>query len=129
MEETGLIVCDTDIIIEFLDRGNTTVKKKLEIFGFDNVCLSAITASELVYGATDKKHYNRLVEFISRSIVISLNKEISGLHFELVKKYSLSHKLGVQDALIAATALTFELPLFTGNKKDFMFIEKINLVS
>jgi predicted nucleic acid-binding protein len=76
-----------------------------------------VTASELIFGAADKKHHLRLSTFISSSIVIPIDKEISDLHFELVKKYSLSYRLKVQDALIAATALTFELPFYSNNKR------------
>ncbi len=128
MEETDLILCDTDILIEFLDRKNEVVKKKLEKLGVFNVCFSSVTASELIFGAADRKHHLRLSTFISSSIIIPIDKEISDLHFELVKKYSLSHRLKVQDALIAATALTFELPFYSNNKKDFRFIEGIKLI-
>lgn len=128
MEETDLIVCDTDILIEFLDRKNEIIKKRLEEFGVFNICFSSVTASELIFGSADKKHHLRLSTFISNSIVIPIDKEISDLHFELVKKYSLSHRLKVQDAFIAATALTFELPLYTNNKKDFKFIEGLKLI-
>ena len=50
------------------------------------------------------------------------------VHRELIKKYSLSHKLSIQDALIAATALDFGFKLFTLNKKDFRFIEGLDLM-
>ena len=128
MEEAGLILCDTDILIEFLDRRNEDVKRKLEEFGVFNVCFSSVTASELIFGATDKKHHLRLVAFISNSIVVPIDKEVSDLHFELVKKYSLSHRLKVQDALIAATALTYDLVFYSNNKKDFKFVEGLRLV-
>ncbi len=128
MEEAGLILCDTDILIEFLDRKNEVVKQKLGEFGVLNVCFSSVTASELIFGATNKKHYLRLSAFISNSIVVPIDKEVSDLHFELVKKYSLSHRLKIQDALIAATALSFDLAFYTNNKKDFKFVEGLRLV-
>jgi predicted nucleic acid-binding protein len=43
------------------------------------------------------------------------------------KKYSLSHNLKLADALIGATALTYDLPLYTYNTRDFKFIPKIVL--
>ena len=36
--------------------------------------------------------------------------------------------LEIPDALIAATALTLKIPLLTMNRKDFRFIEKIELL-
>ena len=41
--------------------------------------------------------------------------------------YSLSHKLTIPDALIAATALVNDLELYTLNIKDFRFIENLRL--
>ncbi len=40
---------------------------------------------------------------------------------------SLSHKLCIPDALIAATALIYSIELYTLNSKDFQFIENIQL--
>ena len=38
-----------------------------------------------------------------------------------------SHKLTIPDALIAATALTQNIGLYTLNLKDFRFIQQLNL--
>jgi predicted nucleic acid-binding protein len=42
-------------------------------------------------------------------------------------KYCLSHKLGLADALIAATAIIHNLELYTLNVKDFVFIPQLRL--
>jgi predicted nucleic acid-binding protein len=127
MEEKKLVLADTDVLIEFLDRANEKVKAKLLAIGFDNICISEITASELFYGAQNKKHKLILEKFISRSLVLPVTKEISNLHLTLVRTYSLSHKLKIQDALIAATALCLKIDLYTFNAKDFKFIKGIKL--
>ncbi|MBK7896587.1 MAG: PIN domain-containing protein [Anaerolineaceae bacterium] len=44
-----------------------------------------------------------------------------------METYSLSHKLSIPDALIAATALVHNLELFTLNIKDFRFIPGLTL--
>jgi len=41
--------------------------------------------------------------------------------------FRLSHNLQIPDAIIAASAVTFKLPLFTYNLKDFKFIPNIRL--
>ena len=46
---------------------------------------------------------------------------------ELMKIYSMSHGLLIPDALIAATAITKNLPLWTFNQKDFKFIDDLVL--
>ncbi len=127
MEKKKLVIADTDVLIEFLDRDNKSIKQKLVSIGFNNLFLSEITAAELIYGARDKKHLILLNDFVSQCVVLPIQEDISRLHFKLVHSYSLSHKLKVQDALIAATALYWELELFTLNKKDFKFIEGLQL--
>ena len=47
---------------------------------------------------------------------------------QLVKHYSLSHGLGLPDALIAAIALETEHTLVTGNVRDFVFIEHLHVM-
>lgn len=42
-------------------------------------------------------------------------------------EYSLSHRLSVPDGLIAATALTEDISLYTHNLKDFRYIKGIKL--
>ena len=45
----------------------------------------------------------------------------------LIEIYSKSHGLKVADALIAATAISSDIELWTFNKKDFRFIENLRL--
>lgn len=44
-----------------------------------------------------------------------------------METYSLSHKLSLPDALIAATAIEHDIPLYTLNLKDFRFISMLQL--
>jgi len=41
---------------------------------------------------------------------------------------NIDHNMGIYDAIIAATCLSYDLPLWTHNKKDFRFIDGIVLV-
>lgn len=127
MEKTGLVICDTDVLIDFLDRSNGEVTSQLLQIGFENISIASITAPELLLGARDKKHFTTLNRFLENLIHIYINPEISAGHLELIKKYALSHKLKVQDALIAATAINLKLPLYTLNIKDFKFINGLSL--
>ena len=104
------------------------MKERLLSFGVENICMSEISASELLYGARDKKHFTVLRKFIDQSLTLPITREISNLHFKLVAEYSLSRKLKVQDALIAATAMTLSIDFYTLNVKDFKFIKGIRLI-
>lgn len=49
------------------------------------------------------------------------------LSVALVEKYSLSHKLSLPDALIASTAIEYDISIYTLNLKDFKYINKVKL--
>jgi predicted nucleic acid-binding protein len=45
-----------------------------------------------------------------------------------LRQYRLSHGLLIPDALIAATAINFNIPLLTKNQSDYRFIKEVNLL-
>jgi len=57
-----------------------------------------------------------------------ITDDISKIFVELFQQYSLSHKPSVPDTLIAATALYYDLPLLTINKKDFVYFPDLKLL-
>lgn len=129
MEEKSLVICDSDVLIEFLDRSNKEVQARLLKIGFNHLCVSAISAGELLVGAQDKKHFQRIQKFISELIVIPVTKEITYAYLDLLSQYSLSHGLKIQDALIASTALVFDFEFYTFNQRDFRFIKGLRLLA
>ena len=119
------IVLDTNILIEVL-KGNRAITQKLE--AMDVIfCISSITVMELYYGALNKLELFRLKKFINLFSVIELNENISSISTELIFEYSKSHNLAVPDSLIAATAMSKNIQLYTLNLKDFKYIDGLNL--
>jgi predicted nucleic acid-binding protein len=51
--------------------------------------------------------------------VLHFDQEISEKAIQLIDNYKLSHNLQIPDAIIGATALVHNIPLFTYNLKDF----------
>ena len=121
-----MILCDTNILIEFY-RGNPAVLQVLREVGAQNLSISVITTGELFFGAKDKRELKRMQKHLALINQIALDAEISARFVTLLESYALSHKLSVPDALIAATALCYNLPLYTLNTKDFRFIPEIQL--
>jgi len=121
-----MILCDTNILIEFY-KGNSEIVHELERVGLSNLSISVITAGELYFGARDKRELNQMTKHLSLLNQISLDCEISERFLALLGEYALSHKLSVPDALIAATALSRNIPLYTLNIKDFQFIPNLEL--
>ncbi len=127
MEEKSLVLCDSDVLIEVFDRNNANVISKLASFGTENLCISSVSFSEILCGSKDKRHLNFLQTKLEEFLLLELKPDIDLVHRNLIVDYSLSHGLRIQDALVAATALTYEIPLYTLNVKDFKFIEGLLL--
>jgi predicted nucleic acid-binding protein len=121
-----MILCDTNILIEFY-KANPTVIQTLQRMGSANIGVSVITKAELFYGARDKQELAKIERHVALCHCYGLNIAISALFIELMSRYSLSHKVSIPDMLIAATAISHELELYTLNTKDFKFIPELNL--
>lgn len=60
--------------------------------------------------------------------IIALDEAISRRADQLVNRYYLEYNLGIADALIAATAIEYDLPLLSKNQRDFRFIPGLQLL-
>lgn len=126
MEVKPLILCDTNIIIEVY-KGNQTIIDFLENIGQANIAISDVTCAELLFGARNKNELQIIKKDLKKLVVFSINEEISKNAILLIEKFTLSNKLNLPDALIASTAIYHDINLYTLNKKDFKYIENINL--
>lgn len=121
-----MILCDTNILIAVY-RNNVEVISHLDHIGLENVAVSDVTCGELLYGARNKKELRIIRKDLNKLTILPIQTSVSAAAVQLIEKYSLSHKLSLPDALIAATAIFYKIPLFTLNKKDFKFIDGIML--
>lgn len=121
-----MILCDTNVLIEFY-KGNPTIVRELRQIGVAQLAISAIAQAELYYGALNKAELLKIQKHLNLLHNLPIDPQISDRFIELMVQYSLSHKLAIPDALIAATALVNDLELFTLNIKDFRFIENLKL--
>lgn len=120
-------LCDTCILIDYL-RGNEDAKERLSKDRLKGLGMSAITYMELMVGARNKKEIATIKKAFADFEIIELSEAISVKGRNLVEQFTKSHGLLIPDALIAATALEFELPLSTLNVSDFRFIPNLKLV-
>jgi predicted nucleic acid-binding protein len=117
---------DTNIFIEIY-RDNTVVCAVAELVGHNSIAISDVVRAELFYGAKNKRELGYICKDLAEFVVLPIVPEISSMAAELVKCYCLSHKLHITDALIAATAIYYNVELYTLNIKDFAFIPKMQL--
>jgi predicted nucleic acid-binding protein len=59
--------------------------------------------------------------------IIYVTEDISAKAMFLVEQHYLSHSLQLADALIAATAVSTGLPIFTGNDKHYRVIGELTV--
>jgi predicted nucleic acid-binding protein len=121
-----MVLCDTNIFIHAFNSNADTIKQLNQI-GLANVVLSAITVMELYQGMGNKMELARMKKDISYYDVIEIDQVASELATLLIKSYRLSHGLQIPDAIIGASAIVHQLPLFTYNQKDFSFMPNIQL--
>lgn len=125
-DKSYMILVDTNIIIEAF-KSNQDVIKKLNAIGLQNIVLSDVTVMELLFGARDKAELSRIKRYIKSLQLLSIDSFVSNQATKLIELYSKSHGLMIPDALIAATAMRFRMPLLTLNVKDFIYIVGLEL--
>ena len=126
MAESVLI--DTDILIDVAN-GMASAIERLQLEAKDScLAISIITQMELVVGCRNKTELQYLKKFLQNYRIISIDESVSEKSVELMMNYRLSHGLLIPDALIAATAITLNIPLLSKNQKDYRFIPELNLL-
>lgn len=120
------VICDTNIFIHFFN-GDAATATELDKIGLANVLMPSIVAMELFRGMTDKNQLAAMKKRIKNFNVLNFNEPVSKTAVSLIEQYRLSHDLKIPDAIIAAMAIEFALPLLTYNVKDFRYIPSIKL--
>jgi predicted nucleic acid-binding protein len=120
------MLLDTDFLI-WCSRAHPAALAWLD--EFETVSLSVVTYMELVQGTRNKRELLLLQQSLSawEADILHLNEAISINAEQWVTAYFHSHALSMADALIAATALFYRLPLVTANVKHFRVIPGLEL--
>jgi len=119
----NLIFLDTCIVIDYINGRLELDSKRIE-----KCCFNSIVDIEILVGVKNKRDLNTTNKKLNLFKNISIEQEILDLARILLEKYILSHNMAIYDAIIAATCLVYDLPLWTYNKKDFKFIDGIKLI-
>ena len=124
MEKKYLI--DTNVIAHlFAEKlpvaGKEFVKKAID----ENFVISVVVEIEvLTYNEVPEK-MPLIEEFVSLATVLPLDKAVTQKAIELRRS---KRKLKLADAIIAATAIIYELTLITNNTRDFLNIAGLHIV-
>ena len=114
---------DTNAVIDYLD--NKLPEKIASLIDGISVQISVITRMELLGWANATTEQTQVLQqFINVSTVFSLEEPVIVKAIELRKKY----KTKLPDAIIAATAIVYQLTLITRNTNDFKNITDLKTI-
>lgn len=125
--EADIVLCDTDVIIEYFNN-NTSLLLFLDGLGIEKLIISSITRAEVQQGARDKSHLAKINRVLNKFPTLDIDDNTSRCFSKLFERYFLSHKCSIPDVLNASAALTFELPFFTLNTRDYKYISGLYLL-
>ncbi|MDO9424963.1 MAG: type II toxin-antitoxin system VapC family toxin [Methylobacter sp.] len=121
-----MILCDTNVFIHAFN-GNETAVEELKIIGLERIAMSAITLMELYQGMGNKAELGQMKKKLRYYDTVHVDSSISKIAIELLENFNLSHGLQIPDAIIGATAIVYNIPLYTYNIKDFNFMPNITI--
>lgn len=119
------IICDTNVISRYILNSNTEITITIEeIIGIENIFITPVIYIELMnwlafYEGIEKTKRMQLKKLINSIPVITLNEDICNFAMKLAFQNPHSK---VADTLIGATAIYYNINIYTLNKKDFELI-------
>jgi predicted nucleic acid-binding protein len=117
---------DTNVVIDYLAEKLPSAGMDFISTVFNNIPkVSIITKIELLGYNTPAEPYQLLVNFMNDAVLLDLTNAVVEESI-LIRK---AHKIKLPDAIIAATALVYDLTLITGNKDDFKNIPNLKIIS
>ncbi len=125
--EKKYVMCDTNVFIKWFNNDKETIDRLNQI-GLDKIAVSTVTVMELIQGVDNKEQLRQLKKKIKHYSIVDFTKEVSILSLKFIESYKLSHNLQIPDAIIAASAVIYKIPLFTYNIKDFRYIPDLELI-
>ncbi|WP_419788696.1 type II toxin-antitoxin system VapC family toxin [Mucilaginibacter sp. SP1R1] len=115
------MLVDTNILL-YLLAGNDII---LEILQGKNIYISFITELELLgFKNISEQEEKQIHNLLNDCSIINMTNRLKEKYVEIRKR----HNLKLADAIVAATALAFDLPLITADKQ-FRSITKLKLVA
>ena len=124
MEQRQYLI-DTNAVIDYL--GKKTPTSGMDFMNkvvddYPNV--SVVTKIEVLGFNTPDEHYKLLSDFMNDATVLDLTSNIVDVSIAIRK----THKTNLPDAIIAATALVYDLVLITRNINDYKNIPNLKTI-
>ncbi|RYE51986.1 MAG: type II toxin-antitoxin system VapC family toxin [Rhizobiaceae bacterium] len=122
---------DTNIVSALIRWPDGSTKSRLLSVGEESVCVSAIGASELRFGAVRRRSarlISQVEDVLSRMLVIDYNDAASIVYADIRAQLEVRGTLiGSNDLFIAAHARSLDLTLVTDNIREFSRVDGLKL--
>jgi len=114
------LIVDSDILIEVLRMRNESIQSTwLSLARSEaGILYSPVSSAEIWAGARTSE-YEQTKRLFRPLVCVPVTQEIGELAGEFMRLYSKSHSLKLGDAMIAATAVLSQAPLWTRNNKHY----------
>ncbi len=121
---------DSNIVIYFLDKSSPYYERarKILLDAEDEFGISALSYFEIFLGIPEEKQVFARHLLIESFRILEVNRTIAEKAAVLMKHFKKSKHFKI-DAMIAATALFYDISLITHNTKDFSWIPDLKLVT
>ncbi len=128
-----MIFLDTDCCSLIIRGGSKRLESRVRAVPPREVCISAVTRAELLYGLARKPEATRLVElvhaFLSRVRSLAWSNDAAS-HYAHIRACleAKGEPVGNMDQMIAAHARSAAIPLVTGNARHFKRIPGLEVL-
>lgn len=120
----GEHLIDTNVLSEIF-YGNVNVRKFVESL---DPGIDTIIYIESIQGAIGNREKERIKGSLAQLRYYPLTSDIALHAIDLIDTYSSAQGLFLADALMAATAINYDLTLVTYNTKHFRFIKELSVI-
>lgn len=127
------LLLDTNICIYIIKQQPITVLKRFLEYQVGDIGISSITLSELRYGVAKSAHKEKnakaLDGFIIPLEIVSFDEAAARVYGEIRATLEKSGTpIGSMDMLIAAHAVSLDIPLVTNNTREFVRVPSLNII-
>lgn len=124
------LMIDTTILIDYFRKTDKNNARLISHFkNYNNLYISSVTEFEVINGATHE-HLEFWNQMLTRFIILDFDSKAAREATNIVRQLKTKRKsIDKPDLFIAATAIVHGLTLDTLNKKHFIHIENLLLLS
>lgn len=120
-------ILDTTILIDLLYLHQKAIDWFLTMPASE-AATTVISLMEVLQGASNKQEMASLGRFLSRFQHLHLNKQDTEWALLQFRTFWLTHRIGMNDCLIASVAVRFSIPVYTVNDRDFIPLPNVKTI-